>query len=249
VIDEAVQPLLDGFVTSVRSVAAVKAVWLHGSLALGDYQLGRSDLDVIVVVSEPPPPAVADVHRALIRSDPLASKLHCSYMTDLADLSVRHPTFAQERYFDRPVTPVTRRELAIGNRTLFGPTPAELLPAVTDEELFAFVRRDLREFWLPATRKRANWYADIWVDLGLLTIARAHVTLATGDLITKRAAFDVLPRLGAPADVVEDVRRRRYGSDVRTGPWWRHTRAGLARRFARTAIPAVLEPVRGSVDR
>ncbi|MFF0271094.1 nucleotidyltransferase domain-containing protein [Kribbella sp. NPDC004536] len=239
-IDEAVQPLLGGFVSSVRAVAAVEAVWLHGSLALGDYQLGRSDLDVIVVVSEPPPPAVAELHRELIRSDPLAAKLHCSYMTDLSDPSVRHPTFAQGRYFDRPVTPVTRRELAIGNRTLFGPAPAELLPATTDEELFGFVRRDLREFWLPVTRKRTPWYADIWVDLSLLTIARAHVTLATGDLITKRAAFDVLPRLGAPADVVEDIRRRRYTDEVRTGPWWRHTRAGLTRRFVQTAIPAVL---------
>lgn len=239
-IDEAVQPVLDGFVSSIRKVAAVEAVWLHGSLALGDYQLGRSDLDVIVVTSSSPPPAVADVHRQLIRDFPLAAKLHCSYMTELADLSVRHPTFAHQRYFDRPVTPVTRRELAIGNRTLFGPTPAELLPVVSDEELFAFIRRDLNDFWLPATRKRTNWYADIWVDLSLLTIARAHVTLATGDLITKRAAFDVLPYLGAPADVVEDIRRRRYGPEFRTGPWWRHTRAGLTRRFVSTAIPAVL---------
>ncbi|WP_328998822.1 nucleotidyltransferase domain-containing protein [Kribbella sp. NBC_00709] len=239
-IDEAVQCVLDGFVTSVCKVAAVEAVWLHGSLALGDYQLGRSDLDVIVVTSSPPPPAVADVHRQLIREWPLAAKLHCSYMTELADLSVRHPTFAHQRYFDRPVTPVTRRELAIGNRALFGPAPSELLPETTDEELFAFIRHDLDDFWLPATRKRSNWYADIWVDLSLLTIARAHVTLATGDLITKRAAFDVLPYLGAPADVVEDVRRRRYGPAFRTGPWWRHTRAGLTRRFVSTAIPAVL---------
>lgn len=239
-IDEAVQQVLDGFVASVRRVAAVEAVWLHGSLALGDYQLGRSDLDVIVVTSSPPPAAVADVHRQLIRDSPLAAKLHCSYMTELADASVRHPTFAHQEYFDRPVTPVTRRELAIGNRTLFGPPPSELLPATTDEELFDFVRRDLREFWLPVTRKRTHWYADIWVDLSLLTVARAHVTLATGDLITKRAAFDVLPRLGAPADVVEDIRRRRYGPDFRTGPWWRHTRAGLTRRFVRTAIPDVL---------
>jgi hypothetical protein len=35
VIDEAVQSLLDGFVASVCEVAAVEAVWLHGSLGLG----------------------------------------------------------------------------------------------------------------------------------------------------------------------------------------------------------------------
>jgi hypothetical protein len=242
VIDEAVQPLLGGFVRSVRQVAAVEAIWLHGSLALGDYQVGRSDLDVVAVVSAPPSPAVVDLHRELMRTDPLADKLHCSYLhiSQLSDPSVRHPTFAQGRYFHRPVTPVTRRELAIGNRTIYGPAPHELLPPVSDDELFAFIRRDLREFWLPATEKRSNWYADIWVDLSLLTIARAQVTLATGDLITKRAAFDVLPRLGAPADVVEDIRRRRYGAPFRTGPWWRYTRARLARKFVRRAIPAVL---------
>jgi len=108
--DEAVQQLLDGFVTSIREVTAVRAVWLHGSLAVGDYQHGRSDLDVIAVVSSPPTPAIADVHRRLMRSTSLAQKLHCSYMLDsaLADPTIRHPTFAQGRYFDRPVTPVAR---------------------------------------------------------------------------------------------------------------------------------------------
>jgi hypothetical protein len=41
-------------------------------------------------------------------------------------------------------------------------------------------------------RKRTPWYADIWVDLSLLTIARAHVTLTTGELITKRAALECM---------------------------------------------------------
>ena len=242
VIDEAVQHLLDGFVTSVRQIAEIEAVWLHGSLALGDYQLGRSDLDVVAVVSSPPPPAVADVHRRLIAATPLAAKLHCSYMltSELADPQIRHPTFAQERYFDRPVTPVTRRELALSNVSLFGPPPSALLPATSDAELFEFIRRDLRDFWFPVTRKRSPWYADIWVDLSLLTIARAHVTLTTGELITKRAALEVLPGLGAPPAVVADIGRRRYGSPGRLSPLWRHRRAGLTRGFVRTAIPRVL---------
>ena len=52
---------------------------------------------------------------------------------------------------------------------------------------------------------------DIWVDLGLLTFARATVTLREGRLISKRQALAVLPVLGAPAEVVEDITRRRYG--------------------------------------
>jgi hypothetical protein len=241
-MDEAVQALLDGFVRSIRQIAEIEAIWLHGSLALGDFQPGRSDLDVVAVVSSPPPPEVADLHRRLIASSPLAAKLHCSYVvaSDLADPSVRHPTFAQERYFDRPVTPVTRRELTLGNRSLYGPSPASLLPATSDAELFAFIRHDLREFWLPVTARRTPWYADIWVDLGLVTVARAHVTLTTGELITKRAALDVLPGLGAPEAVVRDVARRRYGPARRANPFWRQRRAVLTQRFLQSAIPLVI---------
>jgi hypothetical protein len=240
--DEAVQFLLDGFVASVREIAAVEAIWLHGSLALGDFRPGLSDLDVVAVVSAPPPPEIADLHRRLIESSPLAAKLHCSYMvaTDLADPSVRHATFAQERYFDRPVTAVTRRELALSNRSLYGPRPTSMLPAVNDAELFAFVRQDLGEFWFPVTARRMPWYADIWVDLGLLTLARAYVTLTTGELITKREALDVLPGLGAPESVVRDIERRRYGTARRANPFWRQRRAVLAQRFLRSAIPRVI---------
>ena len=90
------------------------------------------------------------------------------------------------------------------------------------------------------TRKRTPWYADIWVDLSLLTIARAHVTLTTGELITKRAALDVLPSLHAPGAVVSDITHRRYGPSGRLTPWWRHRRAVLTRRFVSTAIPQVI---------
>lgn len=241
-IDEAVQSLLDGFVTSVRRIADVEAIWLHGSLALGDFQLGRSDLDVVAVVSSPPPLAVADLHRQLMAASPLASKLHCSYMlaSDLADPSVRHPTFAQERYFDRPVTPVTRRELALGNKSLYGPPPTSLLPAISDAEVAAFIRADLQSFWLPVTARRKPWYADIWVDLGLVTVARAHVTLSSGELITKRAALGLLPGMGAPESVVRDVARRRYGPAGAVNPFWRQRRAVLTQVFLQSAIPAVI---------
>ena len=128
----------------------------------------------------------------------------------------------------------------MSNRSLFGPPPSSLLPATSDAELFEFIRTDLREFWFPVTAKRSAWYLDIWVDLSLVTLARAHVTLTTGELITKRAALEVLPTLGAPGAVVADIAARRYGPARRTMPWWRHRRAGLTRRYLRSAIPAVV---------
>jgi len=244
VADEAVQQLLDGFVTSIRSVLPVRAVWVHGSLALGDFVLGRSDFDLIAVLESPvvDPAPLIEVHRGLIKVTPLAAKLHCTYVPvgDLGDARQRHPTFAQGRYVDRPVTPVGWRELTLGDLSCYGPPPSSLLAATSDEELAAFIRQDLREFWYPVTAKRLPWRRDIWVDLGLVTFARAATTLAAQRLITKREALDLLPSLGAPAAVVRDIEARRYGPAARVPLRWRIERAGLTRAFLRTEIPLVV---------
>jgi hypothetical protein len=242
--NEAVQQLLDGFVTSIRGAVPVQALWVHGSLALGDYQPGRSDLDLICVTDGPivDPKAIQQVHRRLIKESRLAAGLHCTYVprAGLGDATLRHPTFAQGRYVTRPVTPVSWRELSLGDLSLYGPPPSSLLAATSDEELAAFIRRDLTGFWYPVTAKRLPWRRDIWVDLGLVTFARAATTLSDGRLITKREALDLLPSLGAPAAVVQDIEARRYGPAARVPPRWRIERAGLTRRFLRTAIPRVV---------
>jgi Nucleotidyltransferase domain len=238
--------LLDRFAAAVRPVVDPVAVWAHGSLALGDYQIGRSDLDLLAVVDAEPGDAqrreLRRVHRELAAQMPLARKLHCSYMArdDLADPGHRHVTWAHERLFARPVTPVTRRELHTGGLTLSGPAPDALVPPVTDSELASFVRTDLREFWRPVADKLHPWLLDVWVDLAPLTLARAAVTLREGRLITKREALDVLPGLGAPAPVVSDIHTRRYG---RPGPvpWrWRVRRARLTKDFVADGIDRVL---------
>lgn len=94
-------------------------------------------------------------------------------------------------------------------------TPGHLLPPVPDPELDAFVVRDQREFWRPNVRRAELWRQDVWVDLGLITFARATVTLREGRLITKREALEELPALGAPGEVVGDITERRYGEGAR----------------------------------
>ncbi|MEU4389149.1 hypothetical protein [Kribbella sp. NPDC023855] len=261
--DEAVQHLLDGFLASLPGVVPLRALWVHGSLALGDFQAGRSDLDLVAVLDGPitDPEALQALHRSLEASHPLATGLHCSYVQvdQLADASRPHPTWAQQRYFERPVGAVTRRELELGDLSLYGPAPTSLLPATSDAELVAFIRDDLENFWYPASAKRKPWLADIWVDLGLITVARARVTLTDGRLITKREALDLLPSLGAPLSVVQDITHRRYSpaaagaasaavgaasasgsAPASGGVLWPARRGFLARRFVRSAISDLL---------
>ncbi|WP_330457103.1 nucleotidyltransferase domain-containing protein [Streptomyces sp. NBC_00820] len=222
------------------------AVWAHGSLAGGDYQEGRSDLDLIAVLPEGTGPGVVrevvTLHRRM-RTEPLAGKLHCSYLTPAssADPGRSHPTWAHGHVMRRPVTPVTRRELHAFGRVLHGEPPAGLLPEVTDLELGEFVVRDQRDFWRPAVDKARVWRQDIWVDLGLLTFARATVTLREGRLISKRQALAELAGLGAPAEVLADIERRRYDQGpAPASAEWLDRRAGLTRAYLGPAIDGLV---------
>ncbi|MPY51737.1 nucleotidyltransferase domain-containing protein [Streptomyces acidicola] len=242
---DATDRLLDRFLTELRDLAPV-AVWAHGSLGGGDYQEGRSDLDLIAVLDDPITARtvwrVARLH-ARLRNEPLVDKLHCTYLTPAraAGAGRRHLTWAHEELFKRTVTPVTRRELHTFGLVLHGESPEGLLPAVPDSELTAFVVQDQREFWRKAVDKADAWAQDVWVDLGLVTYARAAVTLKDGRLITKKEALDLLPGLGAPVEVVEDVRRRRYESRVAApGEEWTARRSRLTRGYLGPAIDALV---------
>jgi Nucleotidyltransferase domain len=241
-----VRPLLDQFTASLRGALPVAALWAHGSLALGDFQPGRSDLDLIALIDAPPTTgqraALRARHEELHQQVPLADTLHCSYLvrSELADVDRDHLTWAHGELFARPVTPVTRRELHQGGLCRFGPAPSEVVPPVTDQQLAGFIRGDLRDYWYPHTAQPELWLRDIWVDLGLLTFARATVTLREGRLITKREALDVLTGLGAPAAVVRDIYQRRYGCVPPLTEPWRSERAALARGYLRPAIRQAL---------
>ncbi|GAA3493406.1 nucleotidyltransferase domain-containing protein [Streptomyces prasinosporus] len=236
--------LLDRFLAGLAPLAPV-AVWAHGSLAGGDYREGRSDLDLIAVLDHPITARtawrVALLH-ARLRAEPLADRLHCTYLTPhtAADAGRRHLTWAHERLLARPVTPVTRAELHAFGRVLHGVPPADVLPPVPDGELAAFVVRDQRDFWRRAVDRAVLWEQDVWVDLGLLTFARATATLREGRLISKREALEALPGLGAPAEVVADVRRRRYGDPAPPREEWVLRRGRLTRDYLGPAIDALV---------
>ena len=245
---EDVDRLIGRFTEGVVGIAGPIAVWAHGSLGAGDFQPGRSDLDLIVILEAPPDEEtkrrLEDFHKQLHRAEPAAEKLHCSYMavTELEDFEVVHFTWAHASVYPRTVTPVTRCELHRFGRVYYGPPPAEVLPAVSDAELAEFVRESLRGYWLTATRRHRRWRQDIWVDLGMLTYARGVVTLRDGRLITKREALDELGRLGAPARVVEDIRARRYGERPPDGLFWRSRRGHQTRVFVRDRIRRTVAP-------
>ncbi|MFE7135122.1 nucleotidyltransferase [Streptomyces sp. NPDC057638] len=227
------------------------ALWVHGSIAEGgDYRPGRSDLDLVAVLERPCTPEeerrLVRLHERLLMEEPLAGGLHCSYLPlgELEDPDREHPVWAHREYFARPVSPVTRRELHTFGRVLYGRPVAGLLPEVTDRGLAEFIVGELREGMAEIAGDRGDLLLqDGWLDYALLTVARMHITLRDGRLITKREALEVLrEELGAPVEIVEDIRRRRYGGggDGAAEEAWRRRRAGLAAEFLGPAVEALL---------
>ncbi|MFF7974728.1 nucleotidyltransferase [Streptomyces sp. NPDC007905] len=238
------EALLARFLQALSDLSPL-AVRAHGSLAGGDCQEGRSDLDLIAVL--PGPLGLGTVRRVVarhrrLRAAPLAAQLHCSYLTPatLDDPGRAHLTWAHGRVTRRPVTSVTRRELHAFGRVPHGEAPATLLPAVPDAQLNGFLVQDQRDFGRPAVDRAGLWRQDVRVDLGLLTFARATVTPREGRLISKRVALGVLRGLGAPEEVVGDIERRRYEGPVPADAGRLADRAGLTRAYLGPAIDALV---------
>ncbi|MFE0422390.1 nucleotidyltransferase [Streptomyces sp. NPDC058953] len=244
--DPATERLLTRFVDGLPDLVPLVAVWVHGSIAEGtDYRPGRSDLDLIAVVERPctqqEEQRLTGLHRRLERDEPLAGKLHCSYLptAELADPGREHPTWAHRELYRRTVSPVTRAELHRFGQVRYGRPVGGLLPEVTDRQLREYVAGDIRDNLLRLCDDERLFRGDGWVDFGMLALPRAAVTLRDGRLITKAEAFGVLAELEAPAEVVADVRRRRYGTGNDAGATavsggWRARRARLTVEFLRS---------------
>jgi len=237
-VDDRLQqaPVVRSFARAVRPVAGVLGFYAGGSLASGDFQPGRSDLDLVAVIAA----ELDERQRRQLRTlheqtllDPSAAKLHCVYVPvgNVEDVAAKHVTWAHGTLFQREFSGIGRAELLQAGITVLGPEPAELLPPVDVAALRAAARREVRVYWPAAVRTPWLWLDDMHVDLGLLTLARAEATITEGRLITKREALTRLGRLGVGHELAQELTRRREGQAVSLTVGQRLRRAYTARRL------------------
>jgi hypothetical protein len=236
-----------GLAATVRPVAAVTAFYAAGSLASGDFRLGVSDYDLVALVEAPLSDAqqhdLESVHQRLLDDEPRAAKLHCVYVPvpEVADVSAAHLTWAHGELYRRPFSGIARAELLEFGITVYGPDAERLIPPVTRAELDAAVREELSGYWRGVVAKPHLWLQDVFVDIGLFTLARAEATLADGRLITKAEALPRLAGLGVTAELVSEIERRRRGEAVSLSLRTRQRRARDARRVMDAGITRLLD--------
>ncbi len=200
-------PVVEEFGARLAAAGWVTDLLVAGSLATGDYRPGVSDLDLVAVVPAAPGPAqVAAVHAGF---DP-ALHLGCVYVTEdrLGDLGAEHPTWTHGLLVHRILSGVTRAELVRHGYAVFGRAPAELLPAMTDDDVREAARAELTGYWTWAARRPWLFLDPGLADLALTSMARGRHALAHGTLLTKSAA---VAAAAAPPELIAQLRARRAG--------------------------------------
>lgn len=237
-------PVVTHFADAVHGFVA--GLYVAGSVASGDYRPGVSDIDAVALVDRAPRPALrrvlVETHERLIRTVEGADGLHCVYVArpGVEDLSYRHWTWAFGELFRRPLGGIARAELLAERVVVVGPPPSAWLAPLSESALRDAARAELAGYWTTALRKRSIWLEDVYVDVGLTTLARADATIREGRLVTKSEAIGRLASLGVPSRLVDEIARRRSGDEVVRSAAERRDRALVVRNLMREGIAGLL---------
>lgn len=186
----------------------VQRVYLVGSVALGDYQEGRSDIDFVALaaapLSGPQLESLARIHTTMAAA---SGPPFDGFYIEQSELS-RRPTLVMRVPFSldglfhtedacSEVNPVTWHCLAQHGIAVRGSPPETLAIATDPALLHAFQVSNLRTYWEPwiedGSKALAHKAPDEMVDAavlawGVLGSLRIACTLMTGRIVSKSAA-------------------------------------------------------------
>jgi hypothetical protein len=174
-------------------------LYLYGSLAGGDFDPERSDIDFLVVTAGELPgellPALEAMHAGLASAGPKwAAKLEGSYVPRPAlrrydPEDAPRPQLNEGRFYVAPHASdwiIQRHVIREHGVALAGPPPSTLIDPVGPDDLRGAVRGILREWWEPTLRDGA-WLrrGDEYRAFAVLTMCRALYTLRHGAVASK----------------------------------------------------------------
>jgi len=204
----------------------VRGLYLTGSIPLGDYHPGTSDIDGVVIVGSPITDAsvVQDVHAAL----PEKPYFDVTYLTaeDLAAPpdSTKKVVFSMNGQLTEkvggPASPVLWSEMA--RRSI----PVREVPGLVvhddHQALVEFTRGNLTSYWEPllvqleegTTTRPDDEVLESWVmPWFVLGIPRLHALLSTGDIVSKTGAGQhALNHFPAYAELINRCLESRAGA-------------------------------------
>lgn len=178
-------------------------VYLDGSIALGEFESDRSDIDFVVVtdddIGRPTLAALQGLHTRLATAPRWGLELEGSYVPrrSIRRHDSRPPAHP---YIDRGTArlEVTHQEngywvihrhvLREHGVTLLGPEPRTLIDEVTAAQLRVATADTLREWWMPMVDDPTRLQHWGYRCYAVLTMCRMLYTLSHGAIVSKRSA-------------------------------------------------------------
>lgn len=178
------------------------AMYVHGSLASGDFNPQRSDIDFVVVTAGTLPNdmlvSLENMHARISASDLKGvTKLEGIYIPKDAirrydPKNAWHPALRAEEGFamdglgsDWVIQLHTIREQGL---VLAGPAPQTLIDTIQPEELRLASLKTLKEWWVPQLMDHSLLRRDEYQAYAVLTMCRVLYTLHYGRIVSKSSA-------------------------------------------------------------
>jgi Domain of unknown function (DUF4111) len=202
--DPEINSVLQELLLGAQSILADHFVgmYLDGSLAIGDFEPDKSDLDFVVVtasdVSSDTFGALKAMHdRIASGASKWARELEGSYISQRALRYDQRP--AAHPYIDRGSVlatvqhesgywPIHRHVLREHGVVVAGPPPPTLIDPVQPEELREAARGILREWWRPMLVDGPLLQNSFYRCYAVLTMSRILYTIRHGAIVTKPIA-------------------------------------------------------------
>ena len=198
-----VNAVLHMLLSSVQTILGDHFIgmYLYGSLASGDFDPHRSDIDFVVVSADELPdemlPALEAMHARIAASGlKWATKLEGSYIpqhalrrydpTDAPRPTINEGSFYVARHNSDWV--IQRHILREQGVVVAGPAPQTLIDPVQPNDLRRAVLGILREWWSQQLHDPAWLHSSKYQVYAILTMCRALYTLQYGTVVSKPVA-------------------------------------------------------------
>jgi Domain of unknown function (DUF4111)/Nucleotidyltransferase domain len=197
-------PILSELLEQVQGVLEEEFVglYLHGSLALGDFNLTTSDIDFAVVTRNPLEAETISklevIHKRILEAHPETAQMlegayiPLSMIRHHEKLSPAVPHVHGDAFYLAQLElhwVLNRSILRESGVTLAGPNPNSLINPISLEDRQNAIRDFLREWWQPMLKDSTRLEDGEYRVYAVQTMARALCTLETGTLLSKPGAI------------------------------------------------------------
>jgi hypothetical protein len=199
-----VQRLVDAYLKAIEAALPgfMQAFYLHGSIALGDFQPRFSDIDFICVIARRSTAQdiarLQQVHRDLKRQYPhlelSGSYLQAQDLGRFEDAIDPYPYYQDGVLYaagHHDVNAVTWWVLKNHGLALAGPDPQDIDFTMDWQAFIAATQENLNSYWAQFTRpsKRMTWLlSDFGIQWAVLGVLRQFYTFRERDITSKAAA-------------------------------------------------------------